>query len=180
MLKTITIQLDLTWKPFILQHISNYFKPLINLLTHLCNTIIVPLSADDQGNVSRKTPFTHDMFIATIIQTLSELGPDVWTAVNQATGNDDHVGLEMEIEGDDSLKLADVASEVNPSPGDSADESLNESILPSNLPLMLPRPIPHWRSAGLGFYSVDSGLALGHACQETGEDLDPLELPNKH
>lgn len=119
------------------------------------------------------------MFIAAIIQTLSELGPDVWTAVNQAS-NDDHVGPEMEIEGDNSLKLADVASEVNPSPDDSADESSNESIFLSNLPFMLPRPIPHQHSAGPGFYSMDSGLALGHTHQETGEDLDPLEIPNKH
>ncbi|KAL4069013.1 hypothetical protein J3A83DRAFT_4188935 [Scleroderma citrinum] len=82
MLKTIMIQLDLTWKPFILQHISEYFKPIINLLTYLCNAIIVPLSTDDHGNISHKAPFTHDMFIATIIQMLSELGPDMWTAVD--------------------------------------------------------------------------------------------------
>ena len=34
-LKTITIQSDLTWKPFILRHISLYFKPIIPLLTCL-------------------------------------------------------------------------------------------------------------------------------------------------
>lgn len=172
-LKTITIQSDLTWKPFILQHISDYFKPLINLLTYLRNAIIVPLSADDRGNVSRKTPFTHDMFIAAIVQTLSELGPDAWTAVPHT------VDPETGTEGDGSLKLADVASEVNPSPSDSADESLNKPTPPSDLLFMLPRPIPHRRSAGPGFYSVDSGLTLGHASQETEEDLDPLEVPNK-
>lgn len=34
-LKTITIQSDLTWKPFILCHISLYFQPIIPLLTCL-------------------------------------------------------------------------------------------------------------------------------------------------
>ncbi|KAI5990602.1 hypothetical protein EDD15DRAFT_2369663 [Pisolithus albus] len=179
-LKTITIRSDLTWKPFILQHISDYFKPIINLLTHLCNTIIVPLSADGHGNVDRKTPFTHDMFIAAIIQMLSELGPDAWTAVSQA-GNDDEVGSETEIGGENSLKLVDVESEVDASPDDSADESSNGGkVFPSNLPFLLPRPAPHRRSAGPGFYSLDSGLALGsHAHQERRNDLDPPEVPNK-
>jgi len=177
-LKTITIQSDLTWKLFILQHISEYFKPVINLLTHLRNAIIVPLSTDDHSNVSCKTPFTHDMFITATIQMLSQLGPDVWTAVIQAS-NDDHAGPEVEIEGNHSLKLADVASEVNPLPVDStSDELSNESTFLSTLPPMLPRPTPHQRSAGPGFYSVDSGLALCHARQEIGED--PLEIPNKH
>ncbi|KAI6104981.1 hypothetical protein EDD16DRAFT_1714339 [Pisolithus croceorrhizus] len=126
-LKTIMIQLDLTWKPFLLQHISDYFKPIINLLTHLCNTIIVPLSTDGHGNVGHKTPFTHDMFIATIIQMLSELGPDAWMAVSQV-GNNDEVGSEMEIGGKNGLKLADVESEVDPSPDDSADESSNGAM----------------------------------------------------
>ena len=66
------------------------------------------------------------------------------------------------------MKLANVASEVNPSPSDSADESLNKPTPPSDR-----------RSAGPGFYSVDSGLTLGHASQETEEDLDPLKVPNK-
>ncbi|KAI6039188.1 hypothetical protein EDC04DRAFT_2895599 [Pisolithus marmoratus] len=178
MLKTITIQLDLMWKLFILQHISDYFKPIISLLTCLCNAIIVPLSTDDHGNVSCKTPFTHNMFIAAIIQTLSELGPDTWTAVNQA-GNDDQVGLRTEIEGENSLELADVASEVNASPDDYAGKSSNEAIFPSNLPFMLPRPTPHQHSAGPS-YSMDSGLALSsHARQERSNDLDLLEVPNK-
>ncbi|KAI6038073.1 hypothetical protein EDC04DRAFT_2604353 [Pisolithus marmoratus] len=158
-LKTITIQSDLTWKLFILQHISDYFKPIISLLTHLHNTIILPLSADGHGNVGCKTPFTHDMFIATIIQTLSALGPDAWMAVSQA-GNDDEVGLEMEIGGENSLKLVDVESEVDASPDGSADESLN---------------------GGTSFYSLDSCLALGgHAHQECRNGLDSLEVPNKH
>ncbi|KAI6010125.1 hypothetical protein EDC04DRAFT_2906180 [Pisolithus marmoratus] len=179
MLKTIVIQSDLTWKPFILQHISDYFKPIISLLTCLRNAIIVPLSTDEHGNVSHKTPFTHDMFIATIIQTLSELGPDVWMAINQA-GNDDQVGPRTEIEGENSLELVDIASEVNASPDNYAGKSSNEAIFLSNLPFMLPRPTPHWCSAGPG-YSVDSGLALSsHARQERSNDLDLLEVPNKH
>ena len=177
MLKTITIQSDITWKPFILQHISDYFKPVINLLTHLRNAIIVPLSADNHSDVSRKTPFTHDMFIAAIIQTLSELGPDTWIPVDHS---DDQVGPEMKISSDDSLKLADVMIEVNPPPEDSADESSNKPSSPSNLPFLIPRPMPHRRSAGPGFHSVDSALAHSHARQETEQDLDLLEFPNKH
>ena len=42
-LKMITIQLDLTWKLLILQHILTYFEPLIDLLTSLHDAIIVPL-----------------------------------------------------------------------------------------------------------------------------------------
>lgn len=179
LLRTITIQLDLTWKPFILQHISDYSKPVTNLLTHLHNAIIVPLSADDHGNVSRKIPFTHNMFIAAIIQMLSELGPNAWTVVNQAS-NDDQTDQEMENGGENSLKLVDATSELNPLSSDPADNLSNKSISLSNLPFMLPRPIPHRHSAGPGFYSVDSGLTLGsHAHQETEDDFNPFEVPNK-
>ena len=34
-LKTITIQSDLTWNPFVVKYIHPYFKPLIPLLTKL-------------------------------------------------------------------------------------------------------------------------------------------------
>ena len=34
-LKTITIQSDLTWFPFVVKHISPYFQPLIPLLNDL-------------------------------------------------------------------------------------------------------------------------------------------------
>ncbi|KIM51907.1 hypothetical protein SCLCIDRAFT_40665, partial [Scleroderma citrinum Foug A] len=82
-LKTITIQSDLTWQPFILQHISVYFQPIIPLLTCLQKGIILPLSTDNNGNVYHKVDFTHDMFISLIIETLLDLSPGAWIPVDQ-------------------------------------------------------------------------------------------------
>ncbi|KAI5999935.1 hypothetical protein EDD15DRAFT_2362466 [Pisolithus albus] len=70
MLKTITIQSDIMWRPFILHHISKYFQPAVDLLTRLRDALIVPLFFDDHRNICHRQPFTHDMFIANIIDTL--------------------------------------------------------------------------------------------------------------
>ena len=48
-LKTITIQADLTWESLILQRISSYFEPAINLLIHLRHAIISPLYVNRYG-----------------------------------------------------------------------------------------------------------------------------------
>ncbi|KAL4069290.1 hypothetical protein J3A83DRAFT_4373599 [Scleroderma citrinum] len=45
-LKMVMIQADLTWFPFILQHILLYFKPTIKLLICLQDTIISPIYMD--------------------------------------------------------------------------------------------------------------------------------------
>lgn len=79
-LKTITIQSDLTWTPLIVKHIHPYFKSLIPLLTKLRSEIILPLATDEHtGEFYRKSPCNHDTFIKHIIDTLSELQPDDWT-----------------------------------------------------------------------------------------------------
>ena len=51
-LKTITIQADLTWKSLILQHISTYFEPIIKLLTRLRDAIVSPLYMNHKANFS--------------------------------------------------------------------------------------------------------------------------------
>ena len=73
-LKMITIQSDLTWQPFILQHISKYFEPIVPLLKRLRDGIISPLYTDDHENFCHRTTFTHDMFITAIIDTLRTRG----------------------------------------------------------------------------------------------------------
>jgi len=157
-LKMITIQSNLTWKPSILQHVSTYFEPIIDLLTRLRNAIIVPLSTDDYSNISCNKSFTHDMFIANIMQTLSHLNADAWTPVDQANKHNSNSNLKVQVKG----VLVGVANEESP-PADTTNESSGKSILPamvSRLPPMLPRPTSHWPFAGPGFYSMDSGLAL--------------------
>ncbi|KAI6040580.1 hypothetical protein EDC04DRAFT_2893969 [Pisolithus marmoratus] len=158
MLKTITIQLDITWKPFIMHHISEYFEPVINLLTHLHDAIIIPLFFDDHVNIHHRQPFTHDLFIANIIDMLSHLGLDAWIPVGQENNsNSDYSTPDMKVK--DEPALAGVAKAVNP-PSDSTDVF---GFSPPNLmplPPMLHRPTHHWPSAGSGFYSMDSGLTL--------------------
>ncbi|KAI5984419.1 hypothetical protein EDD15DRAFT_2375238 [Pisolithus albus] len=174
MLKTITIQSDITWRPFILHHISEYFQPAVDLLTRLHDALIVPLFFDDHGNIRRRQPFTHDMFIANIIDTLSHLGPDVWVPVGQENNdNSDYSSSGVKVE--DEPTQSGVAKEVIIPPPVSTDESgfSPPSLMP--LPPMLRRPTPHRLAAGPGFYSLDSGLALRDTA---AEDLDRA-LPQK-
>ncbi|KAF8546168.1 hypothetical protein OG21DRAFT_1528007, partial [Imleria badia] len=77
-LKTITIQSDLTWIPHIVQHIHPFFEPVIPLLELLRVEIILPLATDKEGNFYRKTSCSHDTFIKHIVTTLSKLGPEHW------------------------------------------------------------------------------------------------------
>jgi len=182
-LKTITIQSDLTWKPFILCHISLYFQPIIPLLTRLRKDIILPLSTDNNDNVHRKVDFTHDMFISAIIKTLLHLSPGAWIPVDQEGDNGDDSKPHAD-HYETKSNSADLVSEVNFLPTDAPHES-SESISSSyplnisTLPPMLPRPAPYRPSVGLGFYSVDSGLACHHSTREDAEDLDDLDFPQK-
>lgn len=75
-LKTITIQSDLTWNPFIMKYINPYFKPLIPLLTNPQSEIVLPLATNDHREIIRKSSCNHDTFIKHIIVTLSELQPE--------------------------------------------------------------------------------------------------------
>ena len=182
-LKTITIQSDLTWQPFILSHISVYFQPIIPLLTCLQKGIILPLSTDNDSNVHHKVDFMHDMFISAIIETLFDLSPGAWIPVDQEGDNGDDSEPHADHH-ETKSDLADLASEVNSSPIDTPRESsksissypLNVSILPP----MLPRPAPYQPSVGPGFYSMDWGLARHHSTREDAEDMDDFDFPQKH
>lgn len=77
-LKTITVQSELTWTPLIVKYIHPYFKPLVPLLSHLRAEIILPLATHDRGDFYRKSPCNHDTFIRHIITALSELQPEHW------------------------------------------------------------------------------------------------------
>ncbi|KAG6371473.1 hypothetical protein JVT61DRAFT_9503 [Boletus reticuloceps] len=77
-LKTIAIQSDLTWIPFIVKHIHPFFEPVIPLLTLLRAEIILPLATNEQGHFYRKTSCNHDIFIKHILTILSELRPEHW------------------------------------------------------------------------------------------------------
>ncbi|KAI5986737.1 hypothetical protein EDC04DRAFT_2913195 [Pisolithus marmoratus] len=171
-LKTITIQSDITWKPFIMHHISEYFEPVIDLLTHLHNAIIIPLFFNNHRNIHCRQPFTHNLFIANIINMLSYLGLDTWIPVGQENNsNSDYSTPDVKVE--DEPALAGVAKEVNP-PLDSTDVF---GFSPPNLmplPPMLHRPTHHWPSAGSGFYSVDSGLALHEPAGEESDSHHPV------
>ncbi|KIM55160.1 hypothetical protein SCLCIDRAFT_30583 [Scleroderma citrinum Foug A] len=175
-LKTITIQSNITWMPFIMRHISLYFSPAINLLTYLCSTLISPMSMDIADNFHHETPFTHDIFIDALINTLSHLKPDAWEP-HRRPEDDEFVGQEAynscNVKSDTTeniinaipdVELSDdsVESDASTPPTDSADEPSDESKSTSSekgAPLLtLPRPYPCQMSGGPGFYSLDSGL----------------------
>jgi len=181
-LKTITIQSDLTWQPFILWHISKYFEPIVPLLKHLRDGIISPLYTDDHGNFCCRTTFTHNMFITAIINTLPELEDDTWIPYNPECDkcvedkNDDGSNTmlgRVKVEGDTSM-----ADEANPNilPSDSTDKPTNQCTfteMPTVPPPMLPWPSSYQSSGGPGFSrSLDSALAI-HCRRE--EVSDPLE-----
>lgn len=77
-LKTLTIQSNLTWFPKVVNHISPYFQPVIPLLNVLRNEIILPLYTDTAGNFHRSTSFDHDTITRQIILLLSSLKPEAW------------------------------------------------------------------------------------------------------
>jgi len=111
-LKTITIQADLTWEPFILKHISPYFEPATKLLTHLRDAIISPLYVNCDGKFCHRTPFFHEKFIIAIIDTLSELNANAWVPCS-CPGRDRLVdqaacgGGGFKLEGDDDAIVAE-------------------------------------------------------------------------
>ena len=77
-LKTITIQSDLTWCPSVLNHILPYFHPIIPLLENLQREIVIPMYTDTEGTFCCKTPFNYTSIILHIIMALGNLPSDAW------------------------------------------------------------------------------------------------------
>ena len=87
-LKSITIQSELTWFPMIVDHISPYFKPLLPLLTRLRQEIVVLMYTNKDGNFCCAKSLTHRILIDAIMDTLLNLNDDAWTPRNNPdTGN---------------------------------------------------------------------------------------------
>lgn len=122
MLKTITIQSDLTWIPSIVKHIHPFFEPVIPLLTLLRAEIILPLATNIQGHFYCKTSCNHDIFIKHIVTTLSELQPEHW---------DDPV-LESKLGTSRSLEVTEMRSKLGPP---TPALLLIPPTVPRNLPL---------------------------------------------
>lgn len=122
-LKTITIQSNLTWQPYILRHISEYFEPIIPLLTRLREDIVVPLFADNEGKVHRRVDLTYDMFINAIIETLSDLSPEAWMPVGQENDDDGKSDPKPDNQADVPSPLPDTA-DPGPPNQDSVDSRL--------------------------------------------------------
>lgn len=164
-LKTITIQADLTWESLILQRISPYFEPAINLLIRLRHAIVSPLYVNRYGKFHRRAPFSHDEFIIAIIDTLSGLNADAW--VPRSHPNNDRLanqeahsrgGFGLERNNDDIVAEPEVEfsdEEAGDSPAKSADESSDrkKSATKPLPPPMLLRFQPCRSSGGPGFAS---------------------------
>ena len=76
------------WFPMIVDHISLYFKPLLPLLTWLCQEIVVPMYTDKDGNFCHAKSLMHHILIDAIMDTLLNLNDDAWTPCNNPdTGN---------------------------------------------------------------------------------------------
>jgi len=132
-LKTITIQADLTWESLILQRISPYFEPAIDFLIHLRHAIVSPLYVNHYGKFHRRAPFSHNEFIITIIDTLSGLNADTWVPrshpngdrlANQEAHSSGSFGLERN---DDDIVTEPEVEFSDEEAGDSPAKSANES-----------------------------------------------------
>ncbi|KAI5986992.1 hypothetical protein EDC04DRAFT_2614943 [Pisolithus marmoratus] len=117
-------------------------------------------------------PFTHDLFITSIIGALSHLSPDMWVPVDQVGNNKDLANPEVKVE--DELS-ADGTKEA------SGAYKFTLSNLMS-LPPMLLRPPPYWATAGQGFYGMDSGPAPHNMATEEldGEFLHKHQHSSSH
>ena len=138
------------------------------------------LSTDDYGNVSSNTSFTHDMFIANIIQTLLHLNGDAWMPVDQVNNNDPDSNLKAEVK----EELTGVATEEPLPPINIANQLSDKFTVPvmvSTLPPMLPRPTSHCPFAGPGFVILT--IRLGRSCTttfHTSVGIHPLMVPLLH
>lgn len=89
--KAVATQSAVGWSGVILPHISQYFKPLIPLLNHLREEIILPLHADNDGSVYRTRPLAQKSLIEAIIMALHDLPNDAWEPYQDPnTGNGNH------------------------------------------------------------------------------------------
>ena len=80
-LKTFTIQSNLTWCPKVVKYISPYFPPVIPFLNNLQNNITLPLFTNEARKI-HCTPFDHDTIIQHIVELLSSLKPKAWNATS--------------------------------------------------------------------------------------------------
>ncbi|KAG9309134.1 hypothetical protein JVU11DRAFT_10841 [Chiua virens] len=156
-MKTIFIQSDLTWVPYIVEHISPYFQPLVPLLTRLRTEIILPLASDERGSFYRKTCCDHDTFIKHIVTALSELPPECWDGCNSTRRS---------------------FSEVN--------NTRAESNPPSPLSLLAPPALPKNLPPGRGTIRSDSALLhmatarnVRRAAENGFDDFIPLGSTRK-
>ena len=183
-LKTAIIQSNMTWVPLIVRHISPYFSPAIDLLTHLRDTLICPMSMGIADNFHRETPFTHVNFINALVNALSCLQPDAWEprsrpkdvrfmgpeAYSNREFKSDTTEHAMNAASDGELSYGGVENDANTLPADSADEPSDEDQFRSSAKVALPalpRPFPCRSSGGPGFYSLDSGLAAHRPHEES-------------
>ena len=137
-LKTITIQSDLTWLPMILARLSPYFQPLIPLLTRLREDVILPMHTDSKGNFCRKKPLTHKVLIDAVIDSLLALDDDAWRPYNCSgagvggwneclLGNETSDGDESEEDSENGSILVEEGSELKASEGIAALAGLANS-----------------------------------------------------
>ncbi|KIJ05566.1 hypothetical protein PAXINDRAFT_21191 [Paxillus involutus ATCC 200175] len=87
LLKTITIQSDISWKPDIVSYISPYFRPLLPLLEHLCAKIILPMKGDTDRSFHSDELVTHVIFIEALVSALTSLDASHWIAVPKPRDN---------------------------------------------------------------------------------------------
>ena len=99
-LKTITIQSNLTWLPMILAHLSPFFQPLVPLLTRLREDIILPMYTNDKGDFCCKKPLSHKILIDAVIESLLSLDDDAWKPYSCPDAGGD--GWDDFLPGDDS------------------------------------------------------------------------------
>jgi len=76
-LKTIIIQSDLTWTPFVVKHIHPYFKPLVPLLTCLRVEIVKPLATNERGTSITRLCATTTHLLGTLLRLSLNFNPNI-------------------------------------------------------------------------------------------------------
>ena len=81
--KTLIVQSDFSWTMLILSNITSYFRPIIPLLTFICEEFILSIKMDDNGRFGSNPKFTHNTFLTAIASTLITLQAIHWETLHE-------------------------------------------------------------------------------------------------
>ncbi|KAF8836971.1 hypothetical protein BDN67DRAFT_1014226 [Paxillus ammoniavirescens] len=195
LLKTTTIQSNISWGLCIVHYISPYFHCFIPLLERLHKDIIVPMHADADGTFHRDKPIIHDTVIVTLIDALCSLDDSAWEPykdlnepnvpgppVVASDQESDGSGESIRHLGWDEGHEAELV--IAPGPADSLADSSHKSdsahelsnIVP-DLPPEISRPHARRVTGGHGFHAQSDSAVYSSLAQQRQLEDDLDERP---